>query len=81
MMNNDILMSRNELVQFLRKPADRFTSDDIIRFIEAKGIRMVNYRYAAGDGKLIWLPSSPPVSVSTARASFLSSRQVQVTST
>ena len=51
-MNNDILMSRNELVQFLRKPAGQFTSDDIVRFIEAKGIRMVNFRYAAGDGKL-----------------------------
>ncbi len=52
MMNNDILMSRNELVQFLRKPADQFTSEDIVRFIEAKGIRMLNFRYAAGDGKL-----------------------------
>jgi glutamine synthetase len=51
-MNNDILMSRNELVQFLRKPADEFTSDDLIRFIDAKGIRMVNFRYAADDGKL-----------------------------
>lgn len=51
-MNNDILMSRNELVQFLRKPADQFTSDDIIRFIETKGIKMVNFRYAADDGKL-----------------------------
>ena len=51
-MSNDILMSRNELVQFLRKPADEFTSDDIVRFIEAKGIKMVNFRYAAGDGKL-----------------------------
>ncbi len=51
-MNNDILMSRNELVQFLRKPADQFTSDDIMRFIEAKGIKMVNFRYPAEDGKL-----------------------------
>ncbi|MCU0378598.1 MAG: glutamine synthetase family protein [Bacteroidales bacterium] len=51
-MNNDILMSRNELVQFLRKPADEFTSDDLMRFIETKGIRMVNFRYAAEDGKL-----------------------------
>jgi len=51
-MSYDILMSRNELVQFLRKPACDFTSDDMIRFIEAKGIRMINFRYAAGDGKL-----------------------------
>jgi glutamine synthetase len=52
MKNNDILMSRNELVQFLRKPADEFTSEDIMRFVEAKGIRMVNFRYVADDGKL-----------------------------
>lgn len=52
MTNNDISMSRNELVQFLRKPADRFTSEDLIRFVEAKGIRMVNFRYAGDDGKL-----------------------------
>lgn len=52
MADNDILMSRNELVQFLRKPADQFTSEDMIRFIEAKGIRMVNFRYAGEDGKL-----------------------------
>ncbi|HUW91807.1 MAG TPA: glutamine synthetase family protein [Bacteroidales bacterium] len=52
MMNNDILMSRNELVQFLRKPADEFTSEDLIRFVEAKGIRMVNFRYVSDDGKL-----------------------------
>ena len=51
-MSDNILMSRNELVQFLRKPADSFTSDDMIRFVEAKGIRMINFRYAAGDGKL-----------------------------
>ncbi len=51
-MSNDILMSRNELVQFLRKPADEFTSEDLIKFVEAKGIRMVNFRYAADDGKL-----------------------------
>ena len=52
MKNNDILMSRNELEQLLRKPADEFTSEDIIRFIEAKSIRMVNFRYVAEDGKL-----------------------------
>ena len=52
MTNNDILLSRNELVQFLRKPADEFTSEDLIRFVEAKGIRMVNFRYTGDDGKL-----------------------------
>ena len=52
MKNNEILMNPNELVQFLKKPATEFTRDDIIRFIEAKGISMLNFRYIAEDGKL-----------------------------
>jgi glutamine synthetase len=50
--NNDILMNQNELVQFLKKPSKDFTRDDIIRFIEAKGISMLNFRYVADDGRL-----------------------------
>ncbi len=50
--NNDILMNQNELVQFLKKPSKDFTREDIIRFIEAKGIAMLNFRYVADDGKL-----------------------------
>ena len=38
MRSNEILMNPNELVQFLKKPAGEFTRDDIIRFVEAKGI-------------------------------------------
>ncbi len=52
MKNNDILMNPNELVQFLKKPSLDFTREDIIRFIEAKGISMLNFRYVADDGKL-----------------------------
>jgi len=52
MVNNEILMNPNELVQFLKKPAGEFTRDDIIKFVEAKGIEMVNFRYVAEDGKL-----------------------------
>lgn len=47
MTKTDILMNPNELVQFLQKPAKDFTRNDIIRFIEAKGISMLNFRYAA----------------------------------
>jgi glutamine synthetase len=50
--NSDILMNPNELVQFLKKPSHQFTRDDLIRFIEARGIEMLNFRYVAGDGKL-----------------------------
>lgn len=52
MNNNEILMNPNELVQFLKKPSVQFTKADIIRFVEAKGIEMVNFRYVAEDGKL-----------------------------
>jgi glutamine synthetase len=52
MKNNEIQMSRNELVQYLKKAAVDFTHDDIIRFIEAKGITMLNFRYVSDDGKL-----------------------------
>jgi glutamine synthetase len=52
MTNNDILLNQNELVQFLKKPSHDFTREDIIRFIEAKGITMLNFRYVADDGKL-----------------------------
>ncbi len=48
----DIQMSPNKLVQFLGKPPDEFTKRDIIRFIEANEIRMVNFRYVGGDGRL-----------------------------
>ncbi|MGM0666099.1 MAG: glutamine synthetase family protein, partial [Bacteroidota bacterium] len=49
---NEVLMNPNEMVQFLKKPASEFTKADIIKFIEAKGIEMVNFRYVAEDGKL-----------------------------
>jgi len=52
MKKKDMQSSRNELEQFIRKPANEFTSEDIIRFIDAKGITMINFRYAANDGKL-----------------------------
>lgn len=52
MENNDILMNPNELVQFLKKPASQFTKADLIKFIEARGIEMINFRYVAEDGKL-----------------------------
>ncbi|HLP71825.1 MAG TPA: glutamine synthetase family protein [Bacteroidales bacterium] len=51
-MNNDVKLNQNELVQFLKKPAALFTHEDIVRFVEAKGISMINFRYVSEDGKL-----------------------------
>ncbi len=42
----------DRLVRFLKKPASQFTCDDIIHYVEANEIRMINFRYVAEDGKL-----------------------------
>ena len=52
MKDSNILMNPNELVKFLKKPADQFTKKDLINFIEEYEIEMVNFRYVAEDGKL-----------------------------
>ncbi len=52
MKDNKISLNPNELVQFIKKPPAEFTKGDLIRFIEARGIRMINFRYAGEDGKL-----------------------------
>lgn len=52
MRENEFTLNQNELVHFLNKPAPEFTRGDLIRFIGARGIRMVNFRYIAEDGKL-----------------------------
>ncbi|MBN1198731.1 MAG: glutamine synthetase [Bacteroidales bacterium] len=52
MQSNNTLLNTNPLIRFLNKPADDFTRDDLIRFIENQGIQMLNFRYAGGDGRL-----------------------------
>ncbi|MDO4758099.1 MAG: glutamine synthetase family protein [Rikenellaceae bacterium] len=42
----------NPLVRFLKKEPRDFTQEDLIRYISEEGIRMVNFRYAAADGRL-----------------------------
>lgn len=51
-MEEKVLLNPNKLVQFLQKPAEDFTKNDIIKFIEKNDIKMVNFRYIAGDGRL-----------------------------
>ena len=53
---------------FIGKPCAEFTKADIIHYIQENGIRMVNFMYPAGDGRLktlkfcnlttldIWMP-------------------------
>ena len=45
-------LNANKVVAYLQKPAADFTKEDIIRFIEFNDIRMVNFMYPGGDGKL-----------------------------
>lgn len=42
----------NPLVKFLQKEPKEFTKEDIINYIVANDIEMVNFRYAAADGRL-----------------------------
>jgi len=51
-MKEKIAMNLNPLVQFLKKMPKEFTKADIVKFIEEKGIQMVNFRYVAQDGRL-----------------------------
>ena len=51
-MKDAVEMNTNKIVQFLGKPAEGFTKQDLIKFIEENGIEMVNFRYVGGDSKL-----------------------------
>ncbi|HWQ08763.1 MAG TPA: glutamine synthetase family protein [Holophaga sp.] len=51
-MQEIITLNPNKIVRALGKPAEEFTKKDIIRFIEENGIRMLNFRYVGGDGRL-----------------------------
>lgn len=45
-------LNPNQLIQFLNKPASDFTKSDLIHFIEENEIKMLNFRYSGGDGRL-----------------------------
>ena len=51
-MNKALELCPNKLVAALGKPSKEFTKADIVRFIKEQGIRMVNFMYPAGDGRL-----------------------------
>ncbi|MBN2668026.1 MAG: glutamine synthetase [Bacteroidales bacterium] len=44
--------NKNKLVQYLQKPAEEFSKEDIIKYIKEHQIEMLNFRYVAEDGKL-----------------------------
>ncbi len=51
-MKETIAMNLNPIVAFLKKNPKEFTKADIIKFIEENEIKMINFRYVAGDGRL-----------------------------
>jgi len=52
MTRDEYLMDPNKLVQFLQKPSSEFTKEDLVRYIAENGVKMINFRYVAEDGKL-----------------------------
>lgn len=52
MNNKELMMNANPLVAFLQKPSSDFTRDDILHFACEHEIRMVNFMYPGGDGRL-----------------------------
>jgi glutamine synthetase len=42
----------NRLVRALDKPAQDFTKRDLVRFVAEHGVRVLNFRFVAGDGRL-----------------------------
>lgn len=51
-MKDQIILNPNKLVQHLQKPSEDFTKKDIVKFVEDNDIRMINFRYVGGDGRL-----------------------------
>ncbi len=51
-MDKQINLNPNKIVSFLNKPAEDFTKADIIKYIEKNDIKMLNFRYLGGDGRL-----------------------------
>lgn len=51
-MSKELELNPNSVVAYLGKPCKEFTKADIVRYIVDNGIRMVNFMYPAGDGRL-----------------------------
>lgn len=52
MIKKDYSLNPNVLERYLQKSSIDFTKEDIIEFVKANSIEMINFRYVADDGKL-----------------------------
>jgi len=51
-MENRFQLCPNPLVQVLQKNPKEFTADDIIAYVSQSNIRMLNFHYTGGDGRI-----------------------------
>ena len=53
-MLNDprIAMSPNSIAQYLDKAPQDFTKEDLVRYVQGNEIKMINFRFVGGDGRL-----------------------------
>ena len=51
-MSKELELNPNRVVSYLGKPSREFTKSDNVRYIRENGVRMVNFMYPAGDGRL-----------------------------
>ena len=52
MTDETLILNANPVVKYLQKPAYQFTKADIIKYVCDNDIRMVNFMYPGGDGRL-----------------------------
>lgn len=52
LQSDTVALNPNQLVRAFDKPSEEFTKADIMTYIEANDIRMLNLRYLGGDGRL-----------------------------
>jgi glutamine synthetase len=51
-MESQFSFNPNPLVRYLQKPAELFTREDLMKYIEGNQVQQLNFRYVAGDGRL-----------------------------
>ena len=51
-MDKQSTLCKNRVQAWLGKSPSEFTRDDIVRFVTANDIRMINFMYPAADGRL-----------------------------
>ncbi len=52
MADKEFSLNPSKLVQFLKKRPSEFTKEDIIRFIKENNVKMLDFNYVGGDGRL-----------------------------